>query len=155
MANAISRAVQSGYEKFSKASDQLNADKLANRLVELGYNSGLTRAGGAVAGGIGVAGSAGATALIWENMNPIDTLFSEMPAQVAAQSGFMHQAMEVLGSGLEAAAEAFILANTVNFGIQSVDATIDMLAQTKHRSLKLKDFPERPARIQLDDTRRA
>lgn len=155
MANAISRAVQSGYQKFSQASDQLNADKLANRLVELGYNSGLTRAGGVVAGGIGVAGAAGATALLWENMNPVDTLFKELPQHIAAQTGFAHQALEVLGSGLEAAAEMFILANTVNFGVQSVDATIDMLAQTKRRSLKLKDFPERPSRIKLDDTRRA
>lgn len=139
MANAITNAISTGYGKFMQGADQLNADKLANRLVEVGYNTGLGRAGGVVAGGVGVAGSAGATALLWTNMNPIDTLVREMPAALAEQSGFVHKAVEAFGSGLEAAAEAFILANTVNFGVQSVDATIDMIKATRHQSLKLKD----------------
>lgn len=139
MANAITNAVSNGYSKFMGAADTLNADKLANRLVETGYNTGLGRAGGVVAGGIGVAGAAGATALIWENMNPVDTLFKELPQAVSAQDGFLHQAIEGLGQGLEAVAEAFILANTVNFGVQSVDAVVDMIKATKHDSLHLKD----------------
>lgn len=137
--SAIGNAISNGYNNVMKASDALNADKLANRLVEAGYNSGLGRAGGVVAGGIGVAASAGATAALWAKMNPVDTLFRELPTAVAAQSGFLHQAIEAGAKVLEAGGETFIIANTANFGIQSVDAVVDMIKATKHQSLKLND----------------
>ena len=72
-------------------------------------------------------------------MNPVDTLFVQGPAAVGAQSGFVHKALEAMGIGLEFAAETFILLNTANIAIQSVDSTIDMIRQTKHDTLKLKD----------------
>lgn len=136
---SISSAISTGYRNVMQAADHLNADKLANRLVEAGYNTGAGRLGGVIAAGVGVIGSAGATALIWDKMNPVETLFTDMPKAVAEQSGFAHQAIEVFGKGLEATAEAFILVNTANFALQSVDAGIDMIKQTKQQSLKLKD----------------
>jgi hypothetical protein len=150
MANAITNAISRGYDRVAAASDQLNTDKLANRLVEAGYNSGAGRLGGFIAGAIGVFGSAGATAVLWDNMSPIETLFTEMPQTVAAQTGFVHQALEVGGKLLEAGAETALLAVTANFGIQSIDATVDMVRSTKHRSLNLKDFEARPRRISLE-----
>lgn len=135
----ISNSISNGYKTFMRGADQLNADKLANRLVEAGYNTGAGRLGGVIAAGVGVGGSATATALIWDKMSPVETLFSEMPKAVAEQSGFAHQAVEVFGKVLEAGAETFILANTVNFGVQSIDSAIDMIKATKRQSLSLKD----------------
>lgn len=152
----IGNAIANGYNRFMGAADQLNADKLANRLVEAGHNSGLGRVGGVVAGGIGVVASGGATAVLWEKMSPVETLFQELPQQLAAQQGgALHKAIDIFGGVLEAGAETFVLAHTLNFGLQSVDATVDMLRDTKFRALQLKDYPERPSRIQLDDTRRS
>ena len=139
MANAISNSIGNAYNSFMKASDSLNTDKLANRLVEAGYNSGAGRLGGFIAGAIGVGASAGGTAVLWQNMNPVDTLINEMPAAVKAQTGFVHQAVEVGGKLLEAGAETAVIALTANFGIQSVDAVVDMVKATRHASIDLKD----------------
>ena len=61
---SVNSAINQGYDKTMKFFDNLNADQLSNRLVELGYNTGLGRAGGVLAGGVGVVGGATATALI-------------------------------------------------------------------------------------------
>lgn len=155
MSNAITRAIGSGYQAISKATDHLNADKLANRLVEGGYNLGANRVGGLVAAGVGLAGSIGATTVLWDKMSPYETLVHDLPQALAEQTGFSHQALEVFGKGLEATAETGLLLLTANFGLQSVDAAIDMLAKTKRRGLSLKDADPRPSRIALDDSRPA
>lgn len=153
--SSITRAIGASYEAVASATDHLNADKLANRLVETGHNLSGGRLGGLIAAGVGISGSASATALLWEKFSPYDTLVHELPQALSGQSGFAHQAVEVLGKGLEAGAETGLLLLTANFGVQCVDAAIDMLAKTKRRSLHLKDAPQRPRSIKLDDTRRA
>ncbi len=149
MASAIGNLVKSTWNTTMSASDQINADKLANRLVEFGHNSGAGRAGGVIAGLTGAGASIAATTVLFEQYNPLETMLVDLPPQYAAQTGAGHQAPEVFESALEATAESFILLGVLNFAVQSADATIDMLANTRHRALSLKDFPERPKQVDV------
>ncbi len=138
MANAITKAAANGWNSVMKVSDELNADKLSNRLVEFGYNSGAGRIGGVAAGFVGGAGAVGATAVLLDKMNPLDTL-QALPANVAEQSGALHKGVEIFQGALEAGAEIAVIALTGNFALQSADATIDMIKASRHQSISLKD----------------
>lgn len=138
MGNAISNAASKTWNSVMKVSDELNADKLSNRLVEFGYNSGAGRIGGVAAGVVGAGGAAGATAVLLDKMNPLDTL-QALPANVAEQSGALHKGVEIFQGALEFGAEVAVIGLTANFAVQSADATIDMIKASRHQSISLKD----------------
>ena len=124
--------IKKGYETFMKGSDRLNADQLSDSLVKAG-DKVAGKAGATVAAGLGVAAAAGGISAIMsgDTANPIHTVFTELPKELAEVSNTGGKIFTVVSNALETGAEVALLGLIANFGVQSVDAWVDYAKKTR------------------------